>query len=145
VATVKFTDPFVAQINLAFQIVVLAVLLVSLVFKVKKKFVLHGATMLIAFLLYLISFFMVMLPSFLNLQEFIINYPSNRLSIVTVAHAVLGGITDIFVLWLIFSWRLRSNIQSCIRKKMIMRVTLILWLTVLVLGIVTYAYLWRGY
>jgi uncharacterized membrane protein YozB (DUF420 family) len=138
-------EQYVAQINLVFQVVVMAVLFLSLGLKTRKKFVLHGATMLVAFLLYLISFSLVMLPSLLNLQEFIVNYPSSRLSIAIVVHAVLGGLTDILSLWIIVSWRLRSNIQSCVRKKMIMRVTLMLWLTVLVLGIVTYVYLWVGY
>jgi len=142
---VKFVEQYVAQINLVFQVVVMAVLFLSLGLKVRKKFVLHGVTMLVAFLLYIISFSLVMLPSLLNLQEFIVNYPSSRLSIAVVAHAVLGGLTDILALWIIVSWRLRSNIQSCVRKKMIMRVTLMLWLTVLVLGIVTYVYLWVGY
>lgn len=131
-------DPFIAQINLVFQIAILIVLSLSLVLKNKKKLFSHGATMLIAVILNTVSFILVMLPSSLKL-----NYAFNVFSTVTLAHVILGVLAEIFAIWLVVSWRFRS-VQYCTRRRKIMRATSALWLMALILGILVYIFLYTN-
>jgi uncharacterized membrane protein YozB (DUF420 family) len=135
-------EQYVAQINLVFQIIILTIFSASLLLKRVKRLLLHGTTMLIATVLSVISFALVMFPSLLNLRSFLVDYPFSRLSIVIFAHAILGVIVQFLALWTVIAWLLRSNLQYCSRKGTRMRVTFVLWLAVLFLGILTYAYLY---
>jgi uncharacterized membrane protein YozB (DUF420 family) len=133
-------DLFVSQINLVFQIIILAIFSTSFLLKKMKKLFLHGITMAVATILSLISFLLVMFPSLLSLNEFLVNYPYNQLAIIVFAHSILGAIVEILALALVITWRLRSNVKYCSRKKILMRVTFILWLVALILGILVYLY-----
>lgn len=135
----KFVDLFVAQVNLVFQIVVLAVFSVSLMLKSKRKLYLHGITMLIALVFNTASFAVVMLPSSLRL-----NYSFNLFSLVTITHVILGALAESFAVWLVASWHLQSSFQSCMKRKKIMRVTMVLWLMALLLGILVYIFLYTN-
>jgi uncharacterized membrane protein YozB (DUF420 family) len=101
---------------------------------------LHGMTVAVATFLSLISFLVVMLPSLLSLRDFLVNYPYNQLAIIIFAHSILGAMVEILALALVITWRLRSNLKYCSRKKILMRVTFILWLAELILGILVYLY-----
>jgi len=133
---------FVARSNLVFQIVILALLFVSLVLKKKRNYFLHGSTMMIAAILNAFSFILVMGPSLLDLGELVVNYPLNRLSMVAMVHGILGAIAEILAIWIVVSWRLRSSTKYCVRKRKIMRVTTVLWLISLFSGILLYAFLY---
>lgn len=133
---------FVAQGNLVFQIIILALLVASLILKKRRNYFLHGATMMIAAILNAVSFILVMGPSFLDLKQFVVNYPLNRLSMVAMAHGILGAVAEILAIWIIVSWRLRSSTRYCARKRKIMQVTLSLWLIALFSGILLYAFLY---
>jgi len=130
------------QINLAFQIVIFALLFVSLYFKQRGKFLLHGSTVLIAVILNIVSFIWVMGPSLLNMQEFISNMPTNKIAITAIGHGIFGTTAIILGVWLVVSWGLRSSAKTCTGKKKLMRVTLVLWFLSLVLGILLYAFLY---
>ena len=133
-------DPFTSQVNLVFQIIILCILIASYLLKKIKKLFLHGITMAVATVLSVISFLLVMLPSLLSLSDFLVNYPYNQLAIIIFAHSILGAIVEVLALALIITWRLRSNIKYCSRKKILMLVTFILWLAELILGILVYLY-----
>jgi len=49
-------DPVIAQVNAVFQIIIATILLGSLVFKKKRRYFLHGVTMLVAVVLNVSSF-----------------------------------------------------------------------------------------
>jgi len=132
----------VAQINLVFQILTLITLFASLLAKKMRKLFLHGTMMLIATILSVISLTVVMLPSLLNLRGFLVDYPFSRLSIVIFAHALLGALVEVFAFWMVITWRLRSKLQYCSRKKTMMRATFVLWLAALFFGVLTYLYLY---
>lgn len=126
----------IADVNLILQIVILAVLVVGLAWKQKSKFVFHGSTMLIAVVLNAISFFLVMWPSFVTFDFSVLDHP---LKIVSLTHGILGGTAEILGVFLVAAWGLQKTVQSCVRRKMIMRVTIVLWLLALVLGFLLYA------
>ncbi|NWF86809.1 hypothetical protein HXY32_03250 [Candidatus Bathyarchaeota archaeon] len=129
----------IADINLALQIVILAFLFVSLAFKRKGKFALHGGTMLVVVVLNAASFFLVMLPSFFA-QNFSALSPS--IGIIAPVHGILGGIAEILGIFLVAAWGLQKTVQSCVKRRMIMRITIALWIAALALGILLYAALY---
>lgn len=135
----------VPETNLVLQIIILAALLVSLMFKRRRKYLLHGAMILTAVILNAVSFFWVMGSSMQNMREFILDHPSSRIALVVVPHGILGAVAEILGIVLVISWGLRSSTKNCARKKRLMRVTFILWLLALLLGILYYAFAYLGY
>jgi uncharacterized membrane protein YozB (DUF420 family) len=129
----------IADINLILQIVILAMLIIGLAYKQKGKFAFHGSAMLIAVVLNAVSFFFVMWPSFATFDFSVLN---STVEIVSLTHGILGGIAEILGVFLVAAWGMQKTVQSCIRRKMIMRITMILWLIALVLGIILYAALY---
>jgi len=138
-------DFCVPEANFVLQIIILVVLFVSLVFKSKRKYFLHGAMILLAVILNAVSFFWVMWPSLQNMREFLLNNPSSRIALVVVPHAILGTVAEILGIVLVVSWGFRASTQKCARKKRLMRATLVLWLLALLLGILYYAFAYLGY
>ena len=134
----------IAQINLGLQIFLIILLLLSWTLKKKGKFYAHGSMMSIALVLNAVSFALVMVPSLRNLKDVIANYPLSHFSVIVVVHATLGSIAEILAIWLVSSWRLRSDTQHCASRKKIMLATFVLWMTALLLGILTYEYLWKN-
>jgi uncharacterized membrane protein YozB (DUF420 family) len=130
--------PITPQANLGLQITVLALILVGLVLKRMRKYLLHAASMLTAAVLNLISFFAIMWPNFLRMSEsFAINI-SERLSLVTIGHAAFGASAEILAMLVIALWGFRSSAQNCFKYKRLMRIIFMLWVIALVLGILFY-------
>jgi len=128
-----------AQYNLYLQIVFLAVVFVSLVFKKQKNFRLHGITMLVAVVLHLISVLVVMIPSYLSLLPQVSQSIMSAPVVTILVHGVIGILTVALAIWIVASWRLRQSLKYCIPKKKAMRVTLILWVITIILAILLYA------
>ena len=137
-------DPVIAQVNAVFQISIAIILLGSLVFKKKRRYFLHGAMMLVAVVLNVVSFLFVMLPSLLGL-EIIRTQPLHVFSIVALAHACVGAVSMILGAWIVGSWHLQSSTVNCVKRRIIMRLVLILWLLALVVGIVLYMFLYTNF
>jgi uncharacterized membrane protein YozB (DUF420 family) len=129
------------QANVAFQVVILVMLFASIAFKLKRRFFLHGATVLIALVLNTVSFLLVMLPSLMNKEIFRTQSVFTPFYSVTLTHAALGAIAEILAVWLVASWHLQSSSRNCVRKRKVMDMTLVLWILALLLGILLYAYL----
>ena len=132
----------VAFINLILQIVMLGMILIAVWFRLKASFRRHGTLMLSAVILHVISFLLVMGPSFLSFGSSVISQPSNRRSAITLAHTITGGISIVLGVWLVGSWHLQSITQICMKRKPIMRITITLWITALLLGILLYMLLY---
>ena len=138
-------EPITAsQANVVFQLVIALILLGSISFKLKRKYVLHGAMMLVAVVLNVFSFLFVMLPSLLGL-EIIRTQPLHIFSIVALAHACIGAVSMILGVWIVGSWHLQSSTVNCVKRRIIMRLVLILWLLALVVGIVLYMFLYTNF
>jgi uncharacterized membrane protein YozB (DUF420 family) len=99
--------------------------------------------MLVAVLLNLASFALVMLPSWISL-EIIRTQPLHYFSLAVLGHAVLGALGVILGLWIVLSWHLQSSTQGCMGKRKMMRLTIVLWVATLIIGIVLYRYLYVG-
>jgi len=128
-----------AQYNLYLQIVFLAVVFVSLVFKKQKNFRLHGITMLVALVLHIISVLVVMIPSYLSLLPQVSQSIMSAPVVTILVHGVIGSLTVALAIWIVASWRLRQSLKYCMPKKKAMRVTLILWVITIILAILLYA------
>ena len=131
----------IGQVNLVFQIAILALIFVSLIFKKSKKFLLHGKLMLVGVILNFTSFLIVMGPSLLSL-EIVKSQPLHQYSLIALAHATTGAIALIFGIFIVANWHLQSSVRSCMKRKRLMRVTIVLWTTALVLGIWFYTILY---
>ena len=131
------------QINLGLQITILIILFASLTLKWKGKYFAHGATMLTAVILNALSFLLVMMPS-LSTLEILKIQPLHWFSLATLTHAGLGAITIILGAWIVAAWHLQKPNKNCIRKKKLMRFTLILWVIVFLLGFLLYAILYTS-
>ena len=127
------------DINLILQVVMLMLIVVSLVYKSKRKFKIHGGLMGIAVILHLSSLFAVMLPSFIDNYDYFVTVTS-ELGVQTIwIHAVPGAIALILGIVLVAAWALRpANIASCSKLKRIMDMTTLLWFISLMFGIASY-------
>jgi uncharacterized membrane protein YozB (DUF420 family) len=127
------------DINIILQVTILIIIIVSLVYKNKRKFKIHGELMGIAVILNLISLFAVMLPSFNKNYEYFTTATSELGVQTTWIHAVPGAVALILGIFLVAAWAMRpANIAACSRLKRIMDVTILLWFISLMFGIASY-------
>ena len=127
------------DINLLLQIVTFLIIVISLVYKSKMKFKIHGGLMAIAVILHIISFFAVMGPTFSQAYDYFTTATSDLGVQTTWIHAIPGAIAMILGIFLVASWALRpSNLAACSRRKRLMDVTTLLWLVSLIFGIAAY-------
>jgi uncharacterized membrane protein YozB (DUF420 family) len=125
-------------VSFVIQLMVLVLLLCGLWLRATKKFRQHGIVMLIAVFLHAVMIFAWMIPSF---DLFISLGSLNLADIITAiifVHVFMGIIATILGIWLVVAWRLKADVKRCFAKKRYMLVTITLWLTALVLGIVLY-------
>ena len=127
------------DINLILQVTTLLIVAISLVYKNRLNFKMHGVLMGIAVVLHVISFFAVMGPSFSSASEYFMTATS-ELGVITMwIHAIPGAIAMILGIVLVTSWALQpSNLASCARRKRLMDITVLSWLVSLIFGIATY-------
>jgi uncharacterized membrane protein YozB (DUF420 family) len=131
------------DVNLILQIVMFLIIVISLIYKNKNKFKIHGVLIGIAVILHILSFLTVMGPIFFGyFREFVqyISYPEIQ---TTWIHAILGAIAMILGIILVGLWALHpSNIAACSRRKRLMDITVLLWCISLIFGIATYILLY---
>jgi len=131
-----------SQANLVLEIIILMVLFAAFALKRKGKFLKHGGMMLVGVVLNILSFVIVMGPALFSLgQNGLFDHPG-RLYFVTLAHAGLGGTALVLGVFLVASWHLQASTQNCMRRKKIMRLTFVLWVLALILGILFYMLLY---
>jgi uncharacterized membrane protein YozB (DUF420 family) len=127
------------DINLILQIIMFLIIIISLIYKNKRKFKIHGGLMAIAVILHVLTFLIVMGPPFFESFNYYITATSDLRVQTTLAHAVPGAIAMIMGIILVGAWALRpSNIAACSRMKRLMDITVLLWLISLIFGITTY-------
>jgi hypothetical protein len=121
------------ETNFAIQTVILAIFLVSMTFRVKGKYLVHGIIMAvlvaIGWVVVLIS-----LPNFLDssiMQTY--TSPSSTLVVFGI-HMFFGLATLISATWLVALWRPHST-EFPAKSKRIAKTTTILWVSAYVVGI----------
>jgi uncharacterized membrane protein len=131
----------IAQVNLGLQIAILAIILISYIAKRKAKFLLHGTLMLVGVIMNLVSFLVVMGPSLLSF-DIIRTQPLNKSSLIALTHGIIGGIALVSGVLIVAFWHLQSSTKDCVKRKKLMKITIVLWATALVLGIWFYTILY---
>ena len=128
-----------STISLGIQIVVLGLLLSAVFLKSQKKYRQHGVVMLSALVLHIISIMVVMVPSFgaFFSMSGTVNF-ADTLVIVTLVHVSAGLLAAVLGIWLVSSWHLKADLQTCFGKKRVMDITFVLWSLAIVLGIALY-------
>ena len=137
---VSLTD---ATISLAIQITVLALLIIAVTLKNRKKFRQHGITMTAAVVLHIITILYVMIPSLTSFTS----SPGTSLGldpivIISFIHVALGFITVALGIWLAASWHLKTDLQTCFSNKRLMKPTIALWFIAILLGVTIYITIW---
>jgi len=130
--------PFLADLSLLLQVAILLVLLASLRLKFRRSYLKHGISMGLAVVLHTVSIFAVMVPSLLA-SGGLFGDLLNRLALVVLSHAALGSLVEVLGLYLLIVLALnRGFSKACFKNKMIMRVTLVLWVVELIVGVYVY-------
>jgi uncharacterized membrane protein YozB (DUF420 family) len=133
--------PFFADVSLILQIVVLVFISLAMRVKIKRNYKAHGWLMTVAVVLHTITILAVMLPSLRSMGGIFENV-YDRFAMVTIIHSIAGSIAEILGVFLVGAWAFSRNINDCFKKKQVMRVTVVLWLLGLVLGIYVYVMLY---
>lgn len=125
--------------NLLIQVIAFAVVLVSLFYKNKKHYKLHGGLMGAAVALNIASFLVVMQPSFNNNFEHLTTMTSELSVLTTWIHIVTGVAAMIAALVLVVVWALHpSDVSGCFKRKRLMDFTILFWLVSLIFGVAIY-------
>lgn len=137
-----FSDLYslIATASLIIQVIVLFMLLYGYSLKKKLKFRQHGMTMALALVLHLIMIFAIMIPSFAIsvVPSYIIPFPLEIISIIGLLHGIAGIVVMLLGGWLVAAWHFNKEFTGCFKRKSIMRITIIAWISALILGIVLY-------
>jgi hypothetical protein len=128
----------IAFLSLVLQIVTLSIVIFGYIMKRRMKFIVHGTMMLVAVILQFFSFLLIMGPAFIIIIENGLSQRPVLLSIVTLFHAGLGGVSLTAGIWIAGSWHLQTSIVKCIQKRHIMRYLIITWILTLILGVTLY-------
>jgi uncharacterized membrane protein YozB (DUF420 family) len=122
--------------NMLLQIIIVIVLLIGLYGR-KRKVKTHTGIMIAATLAKFAAFLAFMGPIFFENLTFFLGPTYGGLSY--LFHAFTGMITLALAFGLIISWATHaSNLVPCYRRKRLMDVTIILWVTSVIVGIIGY-------
>jgi len=134
--------PALADTSLVFQIAILVLLVVGWVVARNHRFGNHGILMVVAFAVHTITIVAVMVPS-LAASRGIFQQGLNTIASVIGVHIVTGSLAEILGLYMVGRWMLNSlNLRPCLKKKTQMRLTLIVWVIALIMGVYSYLLLY---
>jgi hypothetical protein len=120
--------------NIVVQISILLLILISLYFKKKRKYVWHGNVMFLTVIVNGLLLISHMGPSL----RFVFDEPT-LVTLLGFIHAGIGAFAEFFGIWIAGKWAFGgSETKYCITKRNLMRITLILWITALILGLLFY-------
>jgi hypothetical protein len=124
---------FEPEMILAFQSVFLVVLFVSMAFRMKGNYLVHGIIMIVSIAIGWVAFLTV-IPNYMD-SSFMQTYMSPSSTWVAfVLHSVLGVAPLIFGTWLVALWRPRST-EFAAKSKRIWQLTVISWVIAYVVGV----------
>jgi len=128
-----------STVSLVIELVVLILLLSAYGLKKKSQYREHGLVMLSAVVLHWVTILGVMVPSFAAY----VGVPSpvnvyDATTALTFVHVAAGLIAALLGVYLVTSWHLQKNLQSCFKRKRVMDAAIALWILSIVLGIYIY-------
>ncbi|OPY32009.1 MAG: hypothetical protein A4E32_01618 [Methanomassiliicoccales archaeon PtaU1.Bin124] len=114
------------DINLVLQITMLAFLLVAYMSFRKKRMNRHAQLTTVAWAMNVVSFLLVMIPSWSMTQSTILDPPITTFTVASLVHIPIGALGLILSTFLVVRWSLNSgNVQACYGK-WLMRTTMVL-------------------
>ena len=131
-----------ATASLVIQIIVLALLIIAVALKNKKRFREHGILMTTSVILHIITILTVMVPSFISYFPQTGSIRIDEALIITLTHMTLGLIAVAIGIWLTASWHFRTDLQRCFSNKKLMKPTLAIWIIAILIGIILYITAW---
>jgi len=135
--------PLSADLTLLVQIVSFILLLWALVYKIKRKFKIHGSLMGVAVVMHFITFLIVMGPPFVESFSILATNTQQTVVQILLVHAISGALSLILGFYLVVAWTLKmSSIKPCLGRKRIMDATTVLWAISLAFGLATYVALY---
>jgi uncharacterized membrane protein YozB (DUF420 family) len=131
------------DLSLLVQIVSFVLVLLSMAYKAKRKWALHGSIMGAALVLHFINFLMVMLPSFMSHSSLYATGASYVFVQTLWVHAISGALVLFLGFFIMIEWIPKpSSLKCCFRRKRLMDATVLLWTISLAFGIATYVALY---
>ncbi len=124
----------VAEINLVMQTFWTSLILVSIWFRNKGNYLVHGIIMIVVVGATLISFSMVLLMTPPNGGSMEIYFSSPLKLAEFISHAILSIPAIFFGVWLVALWRPKST-SFAAKSKKIAQITAILWVLSYVAGV----------
>ncbi len=125
------------EVAFVFQSVGLVVLFVSMWYRMKGNYFVHGILMIVTVVPISIASFFFVLPSYID-SSFMQPYMSPASTFVAFSlHTFLGVATLIFGAWLVALWRPRST-EFAAKSKRIWQLTVIFWVLSYVVGVLLY-------
>ena len=131
-----------ALISFIVQIIVLFLLVAGYSLKRKSKFRSHGLIMATAVVLHLITILTVMIPNFPIFFSASIPLIDTLIGII---HGTLGSLGLILGIILVSAWQFKKDLTGCFKRKRIMLVTITIWISALVIGIIIFGIYYLPY
>ena len=129
---VEFTNELVFVL----QSILLVVLFVSMAFRMKGNYFVHGIMMIVSLTIGWVAFLMV-IPSYMD-SSFMQPYMSSASTFVVFSlHTILGVAPLIFGTWLVALWRPKST-EFAAKSKRIWQLTVVFWVLAYVVGVLLY-------
>lgn len=134
--------PFLSDLSLILQAMIFSVLALAVYARLRHSYVKHAAMMGFSIVLHTVSIVTIMVPSLLSMDGLLQNLQT-RFALLTLTHAAIGSLVEVMGIWLVASWFLNTvSIEECFGRKNVMRVTIALWLTEIILGVYVYMMLY---
>jgi uncharacterized membrane protein len=129
-------------LNLILQAIILVVLGLAIYARLKHSYVKHAMLMGSGIVLHTVAIAAIMVPSLLSMDVLLRNLLTG-FALLTIAHATVGSLVELMGIWLVATWLSNTvSVEKCFKRKNVMRVTIALWLTELILGIYVYMMLY---
>jgi hypothetical protein len=129
-------------LNLILQAIVLVVLGLAITARLKHSYVKHAMLMGSGIVLHTVAIVAIMVPSLLSMGVLLRNLLT-VFALLTIVHATVGSLVELMGIWLVATWLPNTvSAEKCFKRKNVMRVTIALWLTELILGIYVYMMLY---
>ncbi len=129
----------VADINLILQIAILIVLLMGCFQARRRNFSAHGRLMTAAVIANTIAIIAIMNPAFFRILPVAIRNPEAQRPTMLWPHAAIGALAELMGIYIVILMKLETSRPPRLRNiKWRMRITLLLWIVALAMGIALY-------
>lgn len=134
----------ISTTSLIVEITAFALLFLGYSRKRARKYRQHGIIMATAVVLHLTVILSWMIASFVVFFRDIPLNLGDPLQVATFFHVGFGAFAALSGVWLVGSWRFKTDIQKCFGRKLWMLSTIVVWSVAIFLGTYFYAVLISG-